>query len=402
MNDDDFSRFHEERLVSGQRTLADAMRRLLKRSAPEIFGVVSDLDDAFFLEPALFTHFARSERDSVLGLGQILFGRLPPARRPEAIEVDSDRHGRVYLPGIGVLRTDQRAQTLLLIASSEGLSLRAGRSSVGFALEPEDRLDGTAIELVRHEDPTLLTRFYDVHARPADAVIDGRAGPHRAQIERALALLSEHCPAYARDVARVTRRLVVFGAVDVNSFATINAHGAAFFNALDADAEPYFADELVHQCGHIIFNAVSVRRHDFLALDPELPLEQIAPRERSGRKLYDALHGLYTEDVMCACLRVLDERGVFTGRQAHELFGRLAFIARKFRIDLDNLSAPGVFTPLGRELYELWRQRCDRLARERPELWQADLRGQPYNFDAELFARNNPARSTPRVAHVAC
>src|SRR6188474_1790637 len=53
MNDDDFSRFHEERLVSGQRTLADAMRRLLKQSAPEIFGVVSDLDDAFFLEPAL-------------------------------------------------------------------------------------------------------------------------------------------------------------------------------------------------------------------------------------------------------------------------------------------------------------------------------------------------------------
>lgn len=385
MDDVELAELQRERTIAGQHELANAMRALVRRSAPVIFEAVRQLDDRFFLEPALFTHFAKSERDSVLGLPQLLFGRLPLDARPDAIEVDSDRRGRVHLPGIGVMLTEQIEKPLTLKWSrTDGrLSLFRDREGVCFILEPPALLSGTDIELVRYEDPTLRTRFFDTNFALAEVELEGRADLHRRNIERALELLREHCPAYTEELLRVTRRIAVFRGENINSFATINAHGVAFFNARDEHDEVYFVDELVHQCGHIIFNAMTVRRRDFLATDPE---------SRSGgpRTLYDILHGLFTENAMSQCMRIFDERQVFSGKKAHELFGRLSFIARKFRIDLNNMSAPEILTPLGQEMYRHWRACFELIFQERPELFETDMRGQPYNFDRELFISRNP------------
>jgi HEXXH motif-containing protein len=217
-------------------------------------------------------------------------------------------------------------------------------------------------------------------------------------VERALELIRANCPAYYAELARVTRQVVVFSHTDVNSFASINVHGTAFFNAGPEHDHVFFMDELVHQCGHVIFNALTVRRKDFLAIDPTTSLRAFAPREQDARTVYDALHGLYTEHVMSSCMRTLDEAGVLSGRQAHELFGRLSFITRKYRVDLRNLSADGMFTELGAVLYTYFQKAYDALVSERPELLATDMSGQPYNFSYELFAQHNPPRAD-RASH---
>jgi HEXXH motif-containing protein len=189
---------------------------------------------------------------------------------------------------------------------------------------------------------------------------------------------------------RVTRRIVCFRHDNVNSFATINAHGTVFFNARDDHDEIFFVDELTHQCGHIVFNAMTVCRRDFLAAEPDSPLNAIAPRENERRTIYDAFHGLYTEHTMTNMMRRCDEEAIYRGRQAHELYGRLSFITRKYRVDLRNLSGDGIFTPLGREMYDYFSSAFEEVFCARRALFETDMTGQPYNFDYELFARHNP------------
>jgi HEXXH motif-containing protein len=207
---------------------------------------------------------------------------------------------------------------------------------------------------------------------------------------RALAILAEHCPEYHAALVGVTRRIVVFEAADVNSFASINAHGAVFFNAGAEDDEVYFIDELVHQCGHVIFNAMTVRRRDFLAAAPSDPVYATAIADGDRRTVYDALHGLYTEHVMSSCMRTIEETGALSGRQAHELFGRLSFITRKHIVDLRHFGTGEALTELGQRMHRHFFDAYSKLVADRPELLATDMRGQPYNFDYRLFARKNP------------
>jgi len=384
------SDFGRERTMAGQRELANAMRVLVKRDTPEIAEALEGADDSTFLEPLLFTYFA--EPESKVGLPQILFGAVAPAMRPDGIEIWVDERGRAFVPRIGTFVTDQRETSLILAWDRTGdtYELTGDSRAIPFRLEPSLFVPGTAIELVQFEDPLTLTRFVDTNGARARVEIDGRIDRHLHHIARGLGRIAEVKPDYCQEILRVTRRLVCFRHDNVNSFATINAHGTAFFNARDDHDEIFFVDELAHQCGHIVFNAMTVARRDFFDTNPDGPLNAIAPREVDGRTIYDAFHGLYTEHSMTGVLREVDERGLYGGRQAHELFGRLSFIARKHRVDLRNLSGDGIFTPLGRQMYDYFERAFREVFDARRELFETDMTGQPYNFDFPRFARLNP------------
>ncbi len=113
---------------------------------------------------------------------------------------------------------------------------------------------------------------------------------------------------------------------------TLNAHGVVYFNASERDDEVYFVDELVHQCGHVIFNAMTVQRRELFLVDPDAPIADVCPAvpRHEVRSLYTVLHGLYTERAMVQCLRKLDERGKASrGVGRTSCGGALAFIVRK-------------------------------------------------------------------------
>lgn len=392
----DFCALIEQRLRSGQHELARAMRVLTAHAQPEIGAALSDVADDVFLEPLLFSYFAGAPHGTQLG--QLLLGGVPRERWPECLEVLADPHGTFYLPGLGSFTTDRpRAQALLRITPARGhFQLEHEGALIPFGFQPITRVAGTRSELVTHVSPLLATRFVDTSGEPASATIDPQLARRGRELARALQWLSACVSGYAALIRDTTRQVCVFHAPRVNSFASINAHGTAFFNTRELDpASPddtvFFYDELAHQCGHIIFNAVTVRRGDFLAVDPETSLRSVAPDEQDARTIYDALHGLYTEHMMSTCMLQLEQRAlVQTARQAHELRGRLSFIVHKYCVDLANLAHARLFTPLGRSLYEYLRVSCLALLRARPDLMSLDMEGQPYNFDYARFAAQNP------------
>lgn len=385
MNTKECDSFIRERLEHGRLEMIESIRALVTRESPEIAAAMTSAGEDAFLEPHLFTYFL--ERDTPIGLPQLVIGSLPPSLRPSGVEVYTDFKGRAYVPKIGYFCTDERCASLVLSCHSQppGYSLHRGDSAVAFSLEQP--WSTAFVPLLRYDDPLLATRFVDIWGTLTSGTeVDGLGECQVSHISNAAQYLAVYCPEYYESLMRVTRGLVVFRQPMTNSFASLNSHGIAFFNVLHDQDEAFFVDEIVHQCGHIVFNSVTTRRADFIAIDPDGPLSALSGNLSDHRKIYDAFHGLFTEYMMSRTLRVLDEARVFSGRQAHEVFGRLSFIARKFKRDLGFYAAPGVFTPLGQEFYKHLVDTCDELQLRRRDLFVTDMTDQPYNFSYALFA----------------
>ena len=65
---------------------------------------------------------------------------------------------------------------------------------------------------------------------------------------------------------------------NTNSFATIKAHGMAFFNVYqDEYDEVFFVDDIAHQTGHIIFNVMIYESNRFFKKDKNTAAFACAP-----------------------------------------------------------------------------------------------------------------------------
>jgi HEXXH motif-containing protein len=393
MTYEQFLSLQAKSVATGQHRLAQTSRGMLLQAAPDIFEALSQAPDATFLEPLLFTYFGASRAGTPLvDLPQLLLGYVEEPLRPEAIEVYVDARGRIDLPNIGWLLSEARSRQLVLLweHDTHRYRLEDEGAPVSFRFEERLTLPGTAIELCRYGNP-LLEDLLINSAQPRSPVhFEEGVERYAGQLAEALALIERHMPEYYRDLSSVIRRIVLFRSETLNSCAALAAHGIAFLNVQEGSSVPRFVDDLVHQCGHVIFNAFTVRRRDFVAVDPGSPIDAFTHQSEDARSVYTVLHGAYTEHFMTRCLRACDEARVFSGQPAHELRGLLAFIFQRAILDMRNLAAEGLFTPEGQALYDTFKQHVDEVCRDRPELLRDDFSNQPYNFSYERFAQLNP------------
>src|SRR2546426_2901954 len=101
-------------------------------------------------------------------------------------------------------------------------------------------------------------------------------------------------PALFDALHAVTRRIFLYNAELPTSFATMSAHGVAFLNVKDDNDEVFFVDDLAHQCGHVLFNALTQEKERFLARPADTPMRDFCHDQEDPRTLYSALHGLFT------------------------------------------------------------------------------------------------------------
>jgi hypothetical protein len=395
MTRDQLLQLQAARVTAGQHQLANTVRGLMLQAAPDIFDALSDAPDEVFLEPLLFAYFSVSKLgEPPISLPQLVLGSVDEAVRPDAIEVYADARGRIVLPRIGYLLTEERNPHLILRQEQGQYTLeREDGSPVDYRLEAPLTIPGTDIELCLYPSPLIDALLADSTEGKVPVQFEEDPRRYLGALERALALIQRLEPEFYQQLTSVVRQIILFRSDALNSCASLAAHGVAFLNIQDGGDEVLFVDDLVHQCGHVIFNAFTVRRRDFLAVDPDERMGTFTRRPDDSRSVYTVLHGVYTEFFITECLLACDERGLFSGQKGHELRGRLASICQKGVIDLRNLSQPGLLTPQGQQLYDTFLRFSEQLRRERPELLRYNLSNQPYNFSYERFAALNPPPS---------
>lgn len=123
---------------------------------------------------------------------------------------------------------------------------------------------------------------------------------------------------------------------NTNSFATINAHGIAFFNVYQDDYdEVFFVDDIAHQTGHIILTTLFFERKRIFIIDESKNIGEIL-NTNDYRSFYTLFHALYTYYTSLVCLNDCLINYSFNSKQELEAKGRVGFYLSKFKLDLNN------------------------------------------------------------------
>ncbi len=383
--------FFNDSFETGQAQLAQKTRILLYKSDPSLFELLDFNEDATFLEPLLFSYFV--DPTPLVSLQQILFGYITEDLRPKEIQVYVDKRGIIDLPRIGYLRTTLKNRELRLIwkGGVDNCILKDGNRMVEYVHENPIFVEGSCTEVCRYNHPLLEKFFIDSNGKRVDVDIENIARQHINHLSKAFLIIQKNLPDYYEDMLKATRKIVLYSSHLPFSFATLSAHGIVFLNASEDDDEVFFIEDLIHQCGHIIFSAQTLDPQEFLKINPHTLLKQLTCDERDTRDVYSTLHGVFTEMWMSLCMDLCYESNYFSSRQKHELLGRFALILTRFGCDLQNLRVPDIFTDKGEMLLNSLAQVYFEIVSKRYDLLsQFDISNQPYCFSYRSFQSSNP------------
>jgi hypothetical protein len=361
----------------GSSLLSDAL-------SAEIFET---MDPRASLEPLVFACFnARSiERD----LPQIIFRYLPGNFRPEQLAVTSNSGGAVCVPLLGDFLTSRQNATLSLTCRGDEFRLS---DDVGkdVSFDREACLPFQMIRLpVRCHPLTEALYATDLDCCRQSSLV---TVSNREAMIHALNILQIVSPEYWAALIACTKEIVIFSNPAKNSFASLSSYGTAFINVLgDKNATPFFLEDTIHQCGHIMFSAIDFGRKKFLSENPDTPLREKTDVTLEHRTLHTTLHGLFTEALIGSLLdRYLSESVDVV--EAFECLGRLAFIMNKFAYDLQYMSNRELYTPRGVRLIECFHSIYHSILSSRASEFRAiSLGRQQYTFDAAAFFQANPS-----------
>jgi len=284
---------------------------------------------------------------------------------------------------------DSRLDLVAPIGSNAWYVMYNG-DDIPYILEPPTTVGKTTIELCRYHVPLLDRCFVGADGQAAAVDITDAATAHASHLTKALTTLHRVWPALHEAIVGVVRLVVIFRADGVNSFATTAAHGTAFLNAALGDDEVFFLEDLAHQCGHVIFSAATVKAAENFVVAPTTLMRVFNEQRTDERSVYVALHGVFTEALIAKCLDACMTNGIFSGRQHHELQGRLAFILQRFAADLRNFATPGILSTKGEELLHALREVWRDISVRRTELvTAAAMSNQGYNFSYQRYVELN-------------
>lgn len=381
-----------EGVARGQHKLADTLRLLVLKTAPALFDQLDFDDDEIFLDPLLFAYFTDPAPEQ--SLTHLLCSRILPECRPAVFRLRCDADGRVYLPGIGewCIAGAGREVELSIDTTSASFSWQVDGRPMPVEWRTPDLIPGTAIEVMRSSHSLFRRFFVDEAGVPAAIETAKASADHIPHLQRACILLRQYCPDLWSAIAATTRRFVLYRSSVPNSFATLSAHGAIFCNVTTAIDEVFFLEDVAHQAGHVLFNALTLEKERFFMVDPLMPFGGDSYEAVEVRTLYAAVHGLFTYTTIGEALSACYERTAFApARKSHELLGRLGLILRKFESDLSLLDRPELYSNDGKRCWRYFTNVYRRLHnRYGAQTSLFDYSNQPYVFSYPLFAEQNP------------
>lgn len=381
----------QQGLTEGQQQLADTVRQLICKLAPQWFEKMDFSNDHIFLEPLLIAWL--THKSPAIPLEQLLCGLIKPDCRPFSVSARTDHEGTAFMAGLGCIQTSlpNTPLTIHMGMDNSVCHVSRGRHNPSFAFYPVNSMQIHGITVFTHINP-LLQRFFEAEAgAPEPPLDDGFA--HMDAIRTALELIAAFDPEVHQWMTGATRAIQLYKAPLPNSFATLSAHGIAFCNVKEDSDVIFFADDLAHQCGHIIFNAVTLEKRDFIAIDPHTPLRDLTHEQDEGRDVYSAFHGLFTYTLITRVLNRLMHYNDLSASQRHHCLGRIAFYLYKFYLDLGKLDQPGLLTARGLELYQLFATMYEALRSDYVHaIKPLKLDNQPYVFSQRRFLQANPVR----------
>lgn len=378
-------------VLQNQVELADTIRVLMYKENPALFNRLTYESDATFLEPTLFYYFlAKSKNLTKATIEQSVIGYIDEDKRPIEFEGLSDQYGMINLPNFGYVLTEpSKLHRLRLDPEQREKIVVEGYPSKFVA----DTLHtGSNIRLCKHHTFLISQLALDGQMVRFNEPANETLTKHFNHIEKAFSLINSISSDFYDLIKSTVRELVVMNSPNIYSMAAISYHGTAFVNTdnLQHD-EVFFVDDIAHQCGHVIYNALTLQTTEYLKVHKERFLRDFISEKREGRTVYSAFHGLFTYSTILYFLDKCFSDFPFDEKQKHEILGRIAFYTKKFGSDLVSLTNEEIFTPTGMHFIDSFRMGHEFiLEKYRTPIKDMDFEGSPYVFGYEFYSFKNP------------
>lgn len=379
----------------GQISFFDTVKYALYNTDDTIFERLDFDNDKIYSEPMLYSYFSHKEKK--ICLDQILFGYFNEENKPRNFSVHTDINGLVYLPNYGYLNTIILNSQLNLKYINNEIFLFFNNEKVFFEFEPLIFLNlPNKIELTNSIDLLSLKFFYnwrDVDKDDIDNQIiknEVDLNYYKSNLEEAFEILKNHFFNEYTKYLISTRKIVLFSNPKLRNFAVRESHGTVYLNVNIDSNVSFFLEELVHQCSHTIFNAVTFDANVFFRVNSDLELKNFI-NKNDTRSLYGAFHGIYTTgQIVDLFLKLVKLERVFDNEMKYEIIGRLAININRVNIGLEQVSLEEVFTEKGKEIFIFLNNKLIGNIENNPSYFEFDMKTHPVVFNYNKFKKDNP------------
>ena len=369
-------------LNSNQAEIINAIKLLIYKENQTLLEKVDFDDDDVFLEPLLFAYFnSRNENlFSTAMLKEIMQGYFI---KKEEIEINYsfNINGIGYIPKLGYFIKGEK------IPFESNITVRD--TNIEILKYPLSLLQNifriSSTNLINEDEIIIDSDLFEKNILP---------------LTNAFQFIKESSVEHFKLITQCCKKCVLFktNPENINSFATIYAHGIAFFNVYQDDYdEVFFVDDIAHQTGHIILNTLFHNRKIIFNTDENQNIGKIL-KKKDRRSIYVLLHAFYTYYTTMMCLDTCLENNLFNEKQKKEAIARVGFYLEKISRDFQNFEKvnihffgiENVLTESGIQIYSMIEAKYHEVF----EKWNSvtkhfDYSNQTYNFTFKNFAEIN-------------
>ena len=372
---------------ANQTEIINTIKLLIYKENPGLLEKIDFDDDELFLEPLLFSYFNYKMENLLPNelLTEFMQGYFVN-KEELGINYSFNENEIAYLPKLGYFKKNEPA-----------------------FFEPIHVIENSNIEVFRHSINLLRNVFTDGSGNlisNSDIIFNNSLfGKNISYLTNAISFIKEDSSEHYEIIEKCCKKILLFQTdpANTNSFATIKAHGVAFFNVYqDEYDEVFFIDDIAHQTGHIILTTLFHNRKAVFKIDEEQNVEDLL-KLKDHRTVYILLHALYTYYTTLLCLDNSLAKKRFNKRQEKEAIGRIGFYLNKCSNDLNRFEKindlyngiENVLTDEGIEIYNSIKQKYS----EAVQKWQTTINGfdysnQTYNFTFKNFDALNTLEKT--------
>jgi hypothetical protein len=357
--------------IENKYDIINTIKILIYQEAPEILEKVNYKDDDIFLNPLIFSYF-NSKKNGFFSkeiLPEILQGYYIK-KEILKIERSFNKNNIAYIPNLGYFKKKEiNPYTHILIQGD--------------------------FEIVKEIHPTLekyFIEFYRGHIVNQYPKHNSVWEAHYQQVFDAINIIKEFLPDFYKELTFSNRYIYLHDNPKIINFTSIETLGMLYFYVIGTNNLIYFIEELIHQGSHNYLNYLAHDRKEFFKIDVDnLIMRDFTKEAWDYRTIYGAFHGLFTVTQRVICFDKLVSQNVFSGREKHELLGRLTDQFYRFRTGLELLDFKEVYTKKGLNFYKELDTKCEGILKKYLNLKdEFDLSNRDLDFRYEDFCKLNP------------
>ena len=354
----------------------------IEKNLPLLAGKIAsgEVSEEIIIDPLMAYLIVSGHHDQEV-LKQLVFGYTVHKKDKESLSLMSDQFGCVYVPNLGHFTAKANAAITLVYLSTSNQYVVDGLPISFQSIDSQYFIIYTVSPLIMEENKE----------KQLNTAILATIDQHIPNLEKGLDCMQHQVPEFLEVIKNTTDYLSIYSAQHANSFASINYPATAFLNTYGEHQNMiFFLDDMAHQCGHVIFNMLTIDTNEYLAVPKTALLQKFTGNMVDQRTVYGAFHGLFTYTCILHTLTQVLNQANLQEETEMELLGRIGFYMTKFKVDLQNMSTKGILTHKGKHYLEQFMAGYKLVFRKHAAVTTSfNYQNQPYIFCFDRFKAMN-------------